>query len=97
MKNTKSKSVLLRERILILVRMFITVLIRENKNHKKEEPQLRELRVEAPGLVRVTRLELVRHGHTPLKRACLPIPAHSHLSCQIIISNLKSVVNKNFN
>ena len=28
-------------------------------------------------LVRVTRLELVRHGHTPLKRACLPIPAHS--------------------
>ena len=30
-------------------------------------------------LVRVTRLELVRHGHTPLKRACLPIPAHSHL------------------
>ena len=28
-------------------------------------------------LVRVTRLELVRHGHTPLKRACLPVPAHS--------------------
>ena len=31
------------------------------------------------GLVRVTRLELVRQRHTPLKRACLPIPAHSHM------------------
>ena len=30
-------------------------------------------------LVRVTRLELVRQRHTPLKRACLPIPAHSHM------------------
>ena len=28
-------------------------------------------------LVRVTGLEPVRHNHTPLKRACLPIPAHS--------------------
>ena len=30
-------------------------------------------------LVRVTGLEPVRRGHTPLKRACLPIPAHSHI------------------
>ena len=29
-------------------------------------------------LVRVTGLEPVRHRHTPLKRACLPVPAHSH-------------------
>ena len=29
-------------------------------------------------LVRVTGLEPVRRRHTPLKRACLPIPAHSH-------------------
>ncbi len=28
-------------------------------------------------LVRVTGLEPVRHKHTPLKRACLPVPAHS--------------------
>ena len=28
-------------------------------------------------LVRVTGLEPVRQRHTPLKRACLPIPAHS--------------------
>ena len=31
-------------------------------------------------MVRVTGLEPVRHKHTPLKRACLPVPAHSHLS-----------------
>ena len=30
-------------------------------------------------LVRVTGLEPVRQRHTPLKRACLPIPAHSHI------------------
>ena len=30
-------------------------------------------------MVRVTGLEPVRQRHTPLKRACLPIPAHSHL------------------
>ena len=30
-------------------------------------------------MVRVTGLEPVRRGHTPLKRACLPIPAHSHI------------------
>ena len=29
-------------------------------------------------MVRVTGLEPVRQRHTPLKRACLPIPAHSH-------------------
>ena len=29
-------------------------------------------------LVRVMGLEPIRRGHTPLKRACLPIPAHSH-------------------
>ena len=28
-------------------------------------------------LVRVMGLEPIRHKHTPLKRACLPIPAHS--------------------
>ncbi len=30
-------------------------------------------------LVRVMGLEPIRRGHTPLKRACLPIPAHSHI------------------
>ena len=30
-------------------------------------------------MVRVTGLEPVRQRHTPLKRACLPIPAHSHI------------------
>ena len=34
----------------------------------------------APGLVRMTGLEPVRHGHTHLKRACLPVPAHPHRS-----------------
>ena len=31
-------------------------------------------------LVRATGLEPVRHKHTPLKRACLPVPARSHFS-----------------
>ena len=33
-------------------------------------------------MVRVTGLEPVRQRHTPLKRACLPIPAHSHINYQ---------------
>ena len=46
-------------------------------------------------LVRVTGLEPVRHKHTPLKRACLPVPAHSLtrinytifiFTCQVILS-----------
>ncbi len=32
-------------------------------------------------LVRVMGLEPIRHKHTPLKRACLPIPAHSQTTC----------------
>ena len=28
--------------------------------------------------LRMMGLEPIRHGHTPLKRACLPVPAHSH-------------------
>ena len=36
-------------------------------------------------LVRVTGLEPVRRGHTPLKRACLPIPAHSHICPKFIV------------
>ena len=31
-------------------------------------------------IVRVTGLEPVRQRHTPLKRACLPIPARSHIT-----------------
>ncbi len=44
-------------------------------------------------LVRVTGLEPVRLGHTPLKRACLPIPAHSHFGRSIIISFEYPLVN----
>ena len=33
----------------------------------------------ATTMVRVTGLEPVRRRHTPLKRACLPIPAHSQI------------------
>ena len=35
----------------------LTNLKRKVKNYKKEEPQLRKMRVEAPGLVRVTGFE----------------------------------------
>ena len=51
-------------------------------------------------MVRVTGLEPVRQRHTPLKRACLPIPAHSHIlflffanSTRDIISQSSLVVN----
>lgn len=38
---------------------------------------LSEISSDYIGLVRMTGLEPVRHGHTPLKRACLPVPALS--------------------
>ena len=41
---------------------------------KKKSEQFKKLLA----MVRVTGLEPVRQRHTPLKRACLPIPAHSH-------------------
>ena len=51
-------------------------------------------------LVRVMGLEPIRRGHTPLKRACLPIPAHSHIvrifQRSIIISFLYFLVNSYF-
>ena len=52
-------------------------------------------KLSAFNMVRVTGLEPVRHEHTPLKRACLPIPAHSHTTLTII-SLIISVVNQNF-
>ena len=36
-------------------------------------------------MVRVTGLEPVRQRHTPLKRACLPIPAHSHIELSVFV------------
>ena len=52
-------------------------------------------------MVRVTGLEPVRRGHTPLKRACLPIPAHSQILAlflrrPIIITLYERIVNNNF-
>jgi len=39
--------------------------------------------------VRVTGLEPVRHKHTPLKRACLPIPAHSRIKYGTLFEKIK--------
>ena len=39
-----------------------------------------------PRLVRQTGLEPVRQGHTPLKRACLPVPALPHICCVLKLS-----------
>ena len=48
---------------------------------KKENPQTTHLRsLRTMKLVRVMGLEPIRQRHTPLKRACLPIPAHSHFN-----------------
>ena len=43
------------------------------------------------GLVRSTGLEPVRQRHTPLKRACLPIPAHSHMQYWVDRDRLNAV------
>ncbi len=52
-------------------------------------------------LVRVMGLEPIRHGHTPLKRACLPIPAHSqtqsarllyHFDLKLSTKKLKNLI-----
>ncbi len=61
-------------------------------NTTKKSPDLHQVTF---SLVRVTRLELVRRGHTPLKRACLPIPAHSRTTV-VIISLRTTVVNHYF-
>ncbi len=45
--------------------------------HTKKFPKRTE--VHFGNLVRVTGLEPVRQRHTPLKRACLPVPAHSQI------------------
>ena len=39
-------------------------------------------------MVRATGLEPVRQRHTPLKRACLPVPARSQLQVIIYHDNL---------
>ena len=50
---------------------------KKNPRNRLSKPFLRLI-----FLVRVTGLEPVRQRHTPLKRACLPIPAHSHIFSQ---------------
>ncbi len=45
------------------------------KNKNPQTTHLRDLRTIS--MVRVMGLEPIRQRHTPLKRACLPIPAHS--------------------
>jgi hypothetical protein len=42
-------------------------------------------------LVRVTGLEPVRHRHTPLKRACLPVPAHSQIWLEMTLLDYYSI------
>ena len=39
--------------------------------------------------VRVTGLEPVRQRHTHLKRACLPVPAHSHITINSFLKGNK--------
>ena len=43
-------------------------------------------------LVRAVGLEPTRHKHTPLKRACLPIPAHSHFFNARVLYQTKAAV-----
>ena len=43
-------------------------------------------------LVRVMGLEPIRRRHTPLKRACLPVPAHSHI--QLSLNTFNSIAEK---
>ena len=42
-------------------------------------------------VVRVMGLEPIRQRHTPLKRACLPIPAYSHLAKIILAKKISNV------
>ena len=50
------------------------------KSHHTYKKQIRPtIKVGLIHVVRVMGLEPIRRGHTPLKRACLPIPAHSHI------------------
>ena len=60
---------------------FRKVFVAEQNNRglQGKDNNKKALIIKSVLLVRVTRLELVRRRHTPLKRACLPIPAHSHI------------------
>ena len=48
-----------------------------NGNRFLKKKRQSSMKIVVSFLVRVTGLEPVRYKHTPLKRACLPIPAHS--------------------
>ena len=59
------------------VLIFNLILMQYKKGNKK--PSVHNgFELWTLDVVRVTGLEPVRHGHTPLKRACLPVPAHPH-------------------
>jgi len=53
-------------------------------NIKRKEPIEKSVLT----LVRVMGLEPIRRWHTPLKRACLPIPAHSHITILFLSAQL---------
>ena len=80
-------------------RLFIMSTGNEKDAFPAQAPKLRQrkkprTRIACRGsrLVRVTGLEPVRQRHTPLKRACLPVPAHSHIP---IITSIINIYVKN--
>ena len=68
--------------LIYFVKLLINLLIEDKKETPK--PTI-HAGFRVSNLVRETRLELVRHRHTPLKRACLPVPALAH-SAKVIIA-----------
>ena len=58
--------------------------------HKKPQVVLHDLRFTF--LVREMGLEPTRQRHTHLKRACLPIPALSHILCRLSFSTTDYVI-----
>ena len=67
--------------------VFLTVVFKSRYRFACLNNRKREVRLYFSfSMVRVTGLEPVRQRHTPLKRACLPIPAHSHISVKTVMS-----------
>ena len=65
-------------------------LIYNTNKHKKPQVVLHDLRFTF--LVREMGLEPTRQRHTHLKRACLPIPALSHILCRLSFSTTDYVI-----
>ena len=88
-KSRKPSSLLTKSTLYLFGSAFVAAWLGFEPRQSESESLVLTITLSGKILVRAVGLEPTRHKHTPLKRACLPIPACSHI-CFLIKTPQKS-------